>query len=1798
MGQGEDRRLETRAEIVNIAFKLTITGKALEERTMIRVNTRICSVAAGPRLANRLPKPRHRVAGSLAWLAFVVVFVGVSASISANPIYVDDDAPAGGDGTSWATAFTYLQDALAVAVPGDEIRVAGGTYRPDRDEAGNVTPGDRTATFRLKNGVALMGGYAGLGAPDPDQRDFVTYETILSGDLSGDDASVACTQDSPDCDGLPGELCVDGFCIISNNNDENSFHIVTGSSTDATAVIDGFTVAAGNADETSPNDVGGGVYIDAGDPFLNNCIVTGNYARFGGGMLNQQSAATVFNCSFIGNAAVSAGGMYNLSSSTTVTHCIFDANAAVGFAGGMSNQYSLSTVSDCIFSRNVAGTPGGGMANTFNSNPTVTRCLFESNVAISGGGMYNSDSNPIVLDCSFRDNSGLAHSGGMLNAGSSPTVSNCRFDRNTAPYGGGMHNWHLSNPSLFNSTFSANRATLHGGAIYNDEDSSPFAYNCTFSANAANGFGGGIYNSGTGSNSPTLANSVLWANVADADGDAGGPFMGETAQIHTESGMPTVDYSIVQGGWSGAGGVGVSNANPLFVDAEGPDGVPGTEDDDLRLMPGSPAIDAGDNGAVPPGITIDLDGNLRFVDDPATSDTGAGLAPIVDMGAFELQVDCNANGVADATDIESGTSLDCNANGVPDECEPDCNTNGVPDACDIADGTSEDCDFSGNGIPDECEPDCDSNGRADSCDIALGFGRDCNDNNVLDTCDIADGASEDCTSDGIPDECDPDCNSNGVPDSCDIDAGTSLDCTCNRVPDECEPDCNSNGVADSCDIDDGVSEDCASDGIPDECEADCNNNGVADSCDLASGAALDCNGNDVPDFCDLATGASFDCNGNGVPDSCEPDCNRNSVADSCDIADGTSQDCNSDGRPDECDCDCNENGVPDGCDIEAGTSEDCNSNGTPDECATERDCNENGVPDACDLEAGTSQDCNANGTPDECPTEPDCNSNGVPDNCEVLPFLTVYVDDDAGGGGDGLSWTTAMNDLQDALAMGACAAEIRVAQGTYTPGTERTDMFQLTSGAGLFGGYAGPGMPDPDARDVGLYETILSGDLNGDDIPFSLADFVACLKLRDVPLTPECEGFDFDGDSDVDFEDFEPVVVGSDYNLDDNSFHVVSGSLVDVTAVLDGFVVAGGNAFDTSGDAFLGAGMLNLDGSPTVTACVFRNNFALYGGGMANFAAGGFGPVIGSVCGAFTAAAGERKASADSFPLEEGMFWNGAVGAHATAGLGGSEFPFESSPIVTGCTFEGNFGGFGGGMLTAFGSPRVSQCTFRQNFALAGGGIVNAVGTAVVEGSFFTDNTGIIGGAMYNGIFGQGPTTPTPAPNLAGTVSGSLSRVAAFLSKVPERPSITRFPTVASGQIAGQEPFLGTSPRVSSCVFARNYAIFLPGFGGLQGLGGAVVNALGGSVGPSIGGSPGLEFVDDPIFSRCLFDQNIADGVGGGGMASFGFGGPAGRSSLTLEDCVFSRNAASGTVDFLGPALGGVGGGLFLLFGESFTANACVFTGNSAGLGGGVASLGSMHLAVNDSVFSGNTAAAGGGLLSADIEAAVNNCTFSGNTVTGHQALPLTGGAIGALGVGAFVGMPACSSPVPTELTVSNCVLWGDSPDEISGDDSGGHTTVVRFSDVAGGVPSGVIDGGGNIDADPMFVDTDLRLGPGSPCIDAGNNSVVTIPTDLDGNMRIVDDPDSPDCPQAPGTCGTPPIVDMGAYEFGSAPCGLADLNCDGDVDLRDFGKLQGCFGVADPLGCNPIATPDLNGSGQADLDDYVLFVANLTGPS
>ena len=217
---------------------------------------------------------------------------------SAGPLYVDQDA-AGGNGQSWANAFTNLQTALAVAracAGLDEIWVAAGVY----------TPGlARTDTFTLTSGLQLYGGFAATETLRT-QRDWAANPTILSGDIGGDDTNT------------DGNYIAETIAAIAGSN---AYHVIWADGVSnpitATTILDGFTITAGQATGSNPNDSGGGFYC-AGNgsghecsPSLSHLTFSGNQATNGGAMYNYSyrgiSSPSLTNVTFSGNLASYAG---------------------------------------------------------------------------------------------------------------------------------------------------------------------------------------------------------------------------------------------------------------------------------------------------------------------------------------------------------------------------------------------------------------------------------------------------------------------------------------------------------------------------------------------------------------------------------------------------------------------------------------------------------------------------------------------------------------------------------------------------------------------------------------------------------------------------------------------------------------------------------------------------------------------------------------------------------------------------------------------------------------------------------------------------------------------------------------------------------------------------------------------------------------------------------------------------------------------------------------------------------------------------------------------------------------------------------------------------------------------------------------------------------------------------------------------------------------------------------------------------------------------------------------------------
>ncbi len=319
-----------------------------------------------------------------------LLFAGMllcSAPMSAATWFVNDNASGANTGTSWTDAFTDLQSALAAAGYGDQIWVAAGTYKP----TGGT---DRTISFAMKNNLAIYGGFSGTETM-LSQRNWVANPCILSGDI--------------------GTVGV---------NTDNSYHVISNSGLNSTAVLDGFTISEGNANSSSfPNNLGGGMYNSSSSPTLTNCNFSSNSAGYGGGGLDNRfsSSPTLTNCSFLGNSAgFDGGGMYNSSSSPTLTNCSFLGNSAGIDGGGMYNYYSSPTLTNCSFSGNSANYNGGGIDNYYYSSPTLTNCSFSGNSAANGGGIDNYYySSPTLKNCILWGNSSE-----MYNQTSMPTISN------------------------------------------------------------------------------------------------------------------------------------------------------------------------------------------------------------------------------------------------------------------------------------------------------------------------------------------------------------------------------------------------------------------------------------------------------------------------------------------------------------------------------------------------------------------------------------------------------------------------------------------------------------------------------------------------------------------------------------------------------------------------------------------------------------------------------------------------------------------------------------------------------------------------------------------------------------------------------------------------------------------------------------------------------------------------------------------------------------------------------------------------------------------------------------------------------------------------------------------------------------------------------------------------------------------------------------------------------------------------------------------------------------------------------
>lgn len=328
-------------------------------------------------------------------------------------LYVDIDATGLNNGLSWTNAFNRLQDAIDLArtCGVDTIWVAEGTYRPTKTRTGNGTnAANRANTFFINFDVVIQGGFQGFET-NVNQRDWIQYETILSGNI--------------------GALGTSG---------DNCYNVVEYATCTNVSHLDGFTISGGNANDPGGGfGLGGGILINA-SPVIRHCKITSNYAVNGGGIgvrtLSGLQKCAILECNFIGNSGQVAGALM------------------VTVSGGGTNS---SYIANCAFRGNNAWN-GGALAffattATSTCNPTVYNCEVWNNNASIGAAVLVRDASARLTNCSFSNNVGW---GGKFYNGYAGTRS--VIVENSITWNDGIE---FANPA--GQPFTVNRCIVLGG---------------------------------------------------------------------------------------------------------------------------------------------------------------------------------------------------------------------------------------------------------------------------------------------------------------------------------------------------------------------------------------------------------------------------------------------------------------------------------------------------------------------------------------------------------------------------------------------------------------------------------------------------------------------------------------------------------------------------------------------------------------------------------------------------------------------------------------------------------------------------------------------------------------------------------------------------------------------------------------------------------------------------------------------------------------------------------------------------------------------------------------------------------------------------------------------------------------------------------------------------------------------------------------------------------------------------------------------------------------------------------------
>ena len=487
---------------------------------------------------------------------------------------------------------------------------------------GTNNPADVNNLISLRSAIAAANLDAQNGVADTITFDpSLAAKTILLAaplELSGVPSSGTATI-TIDASALSGGITVSGSSQV------NVFLIDQG----VNAFLNSLTITNGFVTSSS----GGGI-DNNGTLTLQNCDITGNSAmNFNGGGIENAGTLNAQNCDIINNSAQDAnGGGIDNTGTLTLQNCTITGNSALNGDGGAISDGSSAanttlSLQNCTISGNTAMNGDGGAITNF---CTITRSginfVLEFNAILT------------VQNCNFTNNSAQDGNGGGIYSSGVVTVTGSTFNSNSADLGGGgIYNsagivGQSGLATFIDSTLSGNLAPLgNGGGIYNDLvlhlAAETKLINSTVSGNSAQD-GGGIYNS-------DLVEGVILQNTIVAGNNATVGLGSDLDDIANPGASPvnyalsSVNYSLVgntaESGISGGSG---NILDPVYVGL-GSLANYGGATQTISLLPGSPAIDAGNSG-----LAVDAMGNPLATDQRGQPRVVNGT---VDMGAFEVQ---------------------------------------------------------------------------------------------------------------------------------------------------------------------------------------------------------------------------------------------------------------------------------------------------------------------------------------------------------------------------------------------------------------------------------------------------------------------------------------------------------------------------------------------------------------------------------------------------------------------------------------------------------------------------------------------------------------------------------------------------------------------------------------------------------------------------------------------------------------------------------------------------------------------------------------------------------------------------------------------------------------------------------------------------------------------------------------------------------------------------------------------------------------------------------------------------------